>query len=46
MNSFNPLDYSEGAKVLGIVMMVLGGGLLIYTVRLMFKKNPECNCDD
>jgi hypothetical protein len=45
MNSFNPLDYAEGAKVLGIAMMVLGAGLLIFMALLPKKKKPERDCD-
>jgi hypothetical protein len=47
MNSFNPFDYAEGAKVLGIAMMVLGAGLLIFMGILPSrKKKPECDCDN
>lgn len=44
--TLNPVDYAEAAKVLGIAMMALGAALLTLVVSLMFRRKPECNCDD
>jgi hypothetical protein len=46
INGFNPIDYTEAAKTLGIAMMVLGAGSLIFAITRLLKKKPECNCDD
>lgn len=46
MNSINPVDYIDAAKVAGTAMMVLGAGLLTFILVSTFKKKPECNCDE
>lgn len=46
MMAFNPLDYTTGAKVLGIALMILGAALLIFSATLFLRKKRECNCDD
>jgi len=38
ISGFNPLDYAEGAKVLGVAMMVFGAGLLIFVAMLSLRK--------
>ena len=41
IGSFNPFDYNEGAKVLGIAMMILGAGLLIFVTRLTSRRGSK-----
>lgn len=46
VNSINPVDYVDAARVAGVAMMVLGAGLLILVLASAFKKKPECSCDE
>lgn len=46
LNEFNPVDYADGAKVLGIAMIILGAGLLIFMATLTSRKGPKSNRDN
>jgi hypothetical protein len=41
----NPADHIDAFKVLGIVMITVGVGLLVSIVPL-FGKKSECDCDE
>ena len=41
----NPADHIDAFKVLGIVMITAGVGLLISVVVPLFGKKSECDCD-
>jgi hypothetical protein len=45
MSSFNSLGCADATEMLGVAIMALGAGLLIFITVLMLRKKPECNCD-
>jgi hypothetical protein len=46
LNSFNPTGHTEAFRVLGMGLMALGAGLLIFVAVLNLRKKPECDCGD
>ena len=43
----NPTDYADAFKVLGIAMMVIGAGILIFLGVISFREQKtECDCDN
>jgi hypothetical protein len=45
LSAINPVDYVDAFKVLGLVLMALGVGLLIFVGVFVFRKS-ECDCGD